>query len=121
MIGRAPRFLAELQVPCGNKLGECPLWDDGRGLLCWIDIQGKRLLQHDPKGPAANYRHLEGLEDGWGGDELPFCIHVVSIFFCFLFGFLPLSKGSFGTYFRIKQKVLAKGTVGSQERKGWVR
>ncbi|CAE6961503.1 araB [Symbiodinium natans] len=47
-------FQAELCVPCGNKLGECPLWDDMRHKLCWIDIQGKSFWQHDPLGPAGN-------------------------------------------------------------------
>ena len=26
------RFQAELLIPCGNKLGECPVWDDTRAL-----------------------------------------------------------------------------------------
>ncbi|CAK0839998.1 unnamed protein product [Prorocentrum cordatum] len=34
--GPAPReFVAELCAPCGNRLGECPLWDDRRAELCW--------------------------------------------------------------------------------------
>eukprot|EP00439_Symbiodinium_sp_Y106_P069382 s1443_g11.t3 len=48
------RELAELCVPCGNRLGECPLWDDLCQKLCWIDIQGKSFWQHDPLGAPGN-------------------------------------------------------------------
>jgi len=45
-------FQAQLCIPCGNKLGECPLWDDQKQLLCWIDIQGSKFWQYDPSnGP----------------------------------------------------------------------
>ncbi|CAJ1393033.1 unnamed protein product [Effrenium voratum] len=54
-----PEFQAELCAAAGNKLGECPLWDDARQLICWIDIQGKRLLQHDPLGPPGNSRSFD--------------------------------------------------------------
>eukprot|EP00439_Symbiodinium_sp_Y106_P067919 s1443_g11.t1 len=47
-------FQAELCVPCGNRLGECPLWDDLCQKLCWIDIQGKSFWQHDPLGAPGN-------------------------------------------------------------------
>ncbi|OLQ05734.1 L-arabinolactonase [Symbiodinium microadriaticum] len=47
-------FQAELCVPCGNRLGECPLWDDLCQKLCWIDIQGKSFWQHDPLGTRGN-------------------------------------------------------------------
>lgn len=30
--------------------GETPLWDAGRGCLWWLDIQGQRLLRHQPEG-----------------------------------------------------------------------
>ncbi|GLQ55860.1 SMP-30/gluconolactonase/LRE family protein [Devosia nitrariae] len=34
--------------------GESPLWDDRRGIVWWIDIQGRRLLGFSPKaGPIA--------------------------------------------------------------------
>eukprot|EP00927_Polykrikos_kofoidii_P054875 TRINITY_DN49227_c0_g1_i1.p1 TRINITY_DN49227_c0_g1~~TRINITY_DN49227_c0_g1_i1.p1 ORF type:complete len:400 (-),score=51.38 TRINITY_DN49227_c0_g1_i1:488-1687(-) len=52
-------FHAELCVPCGNKLGECPLWDDDRQLLCWIDIQGRRFWRHNPNGAAGNAESFE--------------------------------------------------------------
>jgi len=39
---------AALCVPCGNKLGECPLWDDRQQLLCWLDIDGREFLTFDP-------------------------------------------------------------------------
>eukprot|EP00928_Gymnodinium_smaydae_P059447 TRINITY_DN42795_c0_g1_i1.p1 TRINITY_DN42795_c0_g1~~TRINITY_DN42795_c0_g1_i1.p1 ORF type:complete len:367 (-),score=43.52 TRINITY_DN42795_c0_g1_i1:43-1143(-) len=50
---------AELCVPCAAKLGECPVWDDSRQLLCWIDIQGKRFFRHDPLGHAGNFQEFE--------------------------------------------------------------
>jgi sugar lactone lactonase YvrE len=31
-----------------NLLGECPLWDDGRGLLCWVDIDGSQFFEWSP-------------------------------------------------------------------------
>eukprot|EP00435_Cladocopium_sp_Y103_P018192 s1290_g4.t1 len=50
------RFQAQLLIPCGNKLGECPLWDDTRCVLSWIDIQGKALWQYDPRGAVEDCR-----------------------------------------------------------------
>lgn len=47
---------AALCVPCGNKLGECPLWDDRRRLLCWLDIDGRKFLSFDPScGEAKSF------------------------------------------------------------------
>jgi sugar lactone lactonase YvrE len=63
--------------------GESPLWDPGRGVLWWIDIQGQRLLGHrDPDAyeialpsqpgfvaPLDDGRLVLGLEDGlWALD-----------------------------------------------------
>eukprot|EP00434_Breviolum_minutum_P022341 symbB.v1.2.019718.t1/scaffold1625.1/size152758/1 len=56
---RIPEFQAELLIPCGNKLGECPLWDDARHVLSWIDIQGKRLWQHNPQSSPEDCRSFE--------------------------------------------------------------
>jgi sugar lactone lactonase YvrE len=33
--------------------GESPVWDDGRGVLWWIDIQGRRLLGWRPEAAIA--------------------------------------------------------------------
>lgn len=42
--GRRRRELhAELWLPCGTRLGECPRWDAGRGLVCWLDIDDRRF------------------------------------------------------------------------------
>eukprot|EP00929_Paragymnodinium_shiwhaense_P105647 TRINITY_DN70697_c0_g1_i1.p1 TRINITY_DN70697_c0_g1~~TRINITY_DN70697_c0_g1_i1.p1 ORF type:complete len:369 (+),score=33.27 TRINITY_DN70697_c0_g1_i1:203-1309(+) len=52
-------YEAELCVAAATKLGECPLWDASRRLLCWIDIQGKRFLRHDPAGDDGNFEDFE--------------------------------------------------------------
>lgn len=59
--------------------GEAPLWDATRGCLWWLDIQGQRLLRHQPGGNnsaiplpgqcglialAESGRLVLGLEDG---------------------------------------------------------
>ena len=41
-------FDAERVVNCRNGLGECPLWDDRRGLVCWIDIDGAKFWEYNP-------------------------------------------------------------------------
>lgn len=38
-------------VQCQNILGECPIWDDQRQLIIWIDIEGKLLLLKPTEGP----------------------------------------------------------------------
>ena len=49
LFAGAEELQAELCLPCGNKLGECPLWDGVRSRLCWLDIEGRRFWQLDPE------------------------------------------------------------------------
>ena len=39
---------ADLILDCDNSLGECPLWDDKRQLLCWIDCKKSIFWRFDP-------------------------------------------------------------------------
>jgi len=39
----------QLAVDCRNVLGESVLWDDGSGLLHWVDIESSELWTLDPK------------------------------------------------------------------------
>ena len=32
-----PELTAKEIVKCNNLLGECPIWDDKKQLLCWLD------------------------------------------------------------------------------------
>ena len=41
-------FEAQRVVNCHNGLGECPLWDDQRGLVCWIDIHDAKFWEYNP-------------------------------------------------------------------------
>mmetsp|Transcript_47229 Transcript_47229/g.78355 ORF Transcript_47229/g.78355 Transcript_47229/m.78355 type:complete len:377 (-) Transcript_47229:70-1200(-) len=43
-----PHYTAEQVVSCNNELGECPLWDAKKQLLCWLDIDGKKYWTYDP-------------------------------------------------------------------------
>ena len=48
-LGTWQRFQAELLIPCGNKLGECPVWDDARvlaGCVSFQPAQGKMEREH---------------------------------------------------------------------------
>ena len=40
---------AEMVLACGNRLGEGPIWDGGRGLLFWVDIVGCAVHALDPE------------------------------------------------------------------------
>lgn len=52
MLTTAPRIIprdAALPAHTANALtGEVPIWDARRGTLWWTDIQGQRLLAHEP-------------------------------------------------------------------------
>lgn len=39
---------AECILPCGNRLGEGPIWDGARGLLFWVDIVAPAVHAFDP-------------------------------------------------------------------------
>lgn len=39
---------AELAFEYDAELGECPVWDDQKKLLCWVDILSGRLFRYDP-------------------------------------------------------------------------
>eukprot|EP01084_Bolivina_argentea_P159565 277886_1 len=43
------QFEAKLVVNCNNGLGECPLYDDRKGLICWIDIDNCKFWEYNPK------------------------------------------------------------------------
>jgi sugar lactone lactonase YvrE len=32
----------------GDLCGECPVWDDVKQVLYWVDLEGARVLRHDP-------------------------------------------------------------------------
>jgi len=56
-------FNAELWIPCGNKLGECPLWDPARRSMCWLDIQGRKFWRcHVVEPPEATRPEPETFE-----------------------------------------------------------
>ena len=38
---------AELAVHCSNSLGECPLYDDLKNVILWIDINNSLLYEYD--------------------------------------------------------------------------
>ena len=42
-------YNAELILDCDNALGECPLWDDTKNLLCWIDCKKCEFWTFDPE------------------------------------------------------------------------
>jgi hypothetical protein len=74
-------FIPKLVVNCKNIVGECPIWDDLRNQLLWIDIEGCKLylLKMDgslitvrlPERPgsfalcSSNKRILLSLESGF--------------------------------------------------------
>ena len=43
-----PEYQAKLVVKCGNCLGETPIWDDKRKLLCWIDAIKPSFWTYNP-------------------------------------------------------------------------
>ncbi|HWI36818.1 MAG TPA: SMP-30/gluconolactonase/LRE family protein, partial [Burkholderiales bacterium] len=38
---------AERVVASGDRLGECPIWDERMGVLWWVDIHGQALRRWD--------------------------------------------------------------------------
>lgn len=42
------------------RLGECPLWHGGQGMLYWIDIDGRRIHRLNPSSGSVATRGLEG-------------------------------------------------------------
>eukprot|EP01083_Nonionella_stella_P006489 18857_1 len=49
-----PEHDAKMVVDCNNGLGECPLWDDRKGLLCWVDSKKKTFWTYNPKTKQSN-------------------------------------------------------------------
>lgn len=47
-----------LVVASACTLGEAPLWDPGRGVLWWVDIQERALWRFDPRDGAATRQAL---------------------------------------------------------------
>eukprot|EP00961_Rhodomonas_salina_P274819 3712737-Rhodomonas_salina.3 len=51
----------EVLVAAGNRLGECPIWDDRRNMLVWIDCPGQKFWQYDAATKESKSYDLPGV------------------------------------------------------------
>ena len=48
-------FVPSLVYDCKNLVGECPVWDNLRQLLLWLDIEGFKLFTLSLAGTNTKY------------------------------------------------------------------
>ena len=54
-------FQIDCVVKGNDRLGECPLWDEREGVLCWVDSRGPALKRWDPATGAVRALALPGV------------------------------------------------------------
>ena len=47
MAGAIERVAVDLAIDSGDRLGECPIWDERMGALWWVDIHGRAVKRFD--------------------------------------------------------------------------
>eukprot|EP01083_Nonionella_stella_P271390 919572_1 len=52
------QYECKLVVDCNTIVGECPIWDFRRELLCWIDIEGAKFWTYNPINEESTYFEL---------------------------------------------------------------